>query len=115
SLGTAVFAGMLGGTLFGIFLTPVFFFVIQGLGETRAFASGAVRRVGSPLLGGLLGFAAGFLPARGGHLRPAWEVALRVTAAALGFLLALALDRMARRHRQGPPPAPEAPAGGQPQ
>src|SRR6185436_10347951 len=31
TLGTAVFAGMLGVTLFGIFLTPVFFYVIQGL------------------------------------------------------------------------------------
>ena len=30
SLGTAVFSGMLGVTLFGIFLTPVFFYVIQG-------------------------------------------------------------------------------------
>ena len=29
ALGTAVFAGMLGVTLFGIFLTPVFFYVIQ--------------------------------------------------------------------------------------
>ena len=32
---------MLGVTLFGIFLTPVFFYVIQGLGETRLFASAA--------------------------------------------------------------------------
>ena len=30
SLGTAVFSGMLGVTLFGIFLTPVFFHVIEG-------------------------------------------------------------------------------------
>ncbi|WP_435016751.1 efflux RND transporter permease subunit [Tundrisphaera sp. TA3] len=30
ALGTAVFAGMLGVTLFGIFLTPVFYYVIQG-------------------------------------------------------------------------------------
>jgi multidrug efflux pump len=29
ALGTAVFAGMLGVTLFGVFLTPVFFYVIQ--------------------------------------------------------------------------------------
>src|SRR5205085_4931809 len=29
TLGTAVFAGMLGVTAFGIFLTPVFFYVIQ--------------------------------------------------------------------------------------
>ena len=34
-LGTAVFAGMLGVTLFGIFLTPVFFYVIQGIADWR--------------------------------------------------------------------------------
>ena len=36
TLGTAVFAGMLGVTLFGIFLTPVFFYVIQWLADSRA-------------------------------------------------------------------------------
>jgi len=36
TLGTAVFAGMLGVTLFGVFLTPVFFYVIQWLTERRA-------------------------------------------------------------------------------
>ncbi|MFN8706981.1 MAG: efflux RND transporter permease subunit, partial [Planctomyces sp.] len=30
ALGTAVFSGMLGVTLFGVFLTPVFFYVIEG-------------------------------------------------------------------------------------
>ncbi len=35
TLGTAVFAGMLGVTLFGIFLTPVFYFVIQWLKDAR--------------------------------------------------------------------------------
>jgi multidrug efflux pump len=35
TLGTAVFAGMLGVTLFGIFLTPVFFYVIQWLADHR--------------------------------------------------------------------------------
>ena len=39
TLGTAVFSGMLGVTLFGIFLTPVFFIVIDWLGDTRLFAS----------------------------------------------------------------------------
>jgi len=33
TLGTAVFAGMLGVTFFGIFLTPVFYFVLQSLSE----------------------------------------------------------------------------------
>jgi multidrug efflux pump subunit AcrB len=36
TLGTAVFAGMLGVTLFGIFLTPVFYYVIQWLVDRRA-------------------------------------------------------------------------------
>jgi multidrug efflux pump len=31
TLGTAVFAGMIGVTLFGIFLTPVFFYLIRGV------------------------------------------------------------------------------------
>jgi multidrug efflux pump len=35
TLGTAVFAGMLGVTLFGIFLTPVFFNVIQWFKDRR--------------------------------------------------------------------------------
>ena len=38
TLGTAVFSGMLGVTLFGIFLTPVFYFVIQWLSDKRAEA-----------------------------------------------------------------------------
>jgi multidrug efflux pump len=42
SLGTAVFSGMLGVTLFGIFLTPVFFYVIQNFwGEKRPLAQPA--------------------------------------------------------------------------
>jgi len=61
SLGTAVFSGMLGVTMFGIFLTPVFFYVIQGLGETSLFESPTTRRVGPFLAGGGLGVAAGFL------------------------------------------------------
>jgi multidrug efflux pump len=38
SLGVAVFSGMLGVTLFGIFLTPVFFYVIQWFGSRRPAA-----------------------------------------------------------------------------
>jgi Cu/Ag efflux pump CusA len=36
TLGVAVFSGMLGVTLFGIFLTPVFFYVVQALKDRRA-------------------------------------------------------------------------------
>ncbi len=36
TLGIAVFSGMLGVTLFGVFLTPIFFFVIQKMKERRS-------------------------------------------------------------------------------
>jgi hydrophobe/amphiphile efflux-1 (HAE1) family protein len=45
SLGVAVFSGMLGVTFFGIFLTPVFFYVIGWIGERRALVT---RRNGVP-------------------------------------------------------------------
>ena len=38
TLGTAVFSGMLGVTLFGIFLTPVFYYVIQWVIDARSKA-----------------------------------------------------------------------------
>ena len=41
TLGTAVFSGMLGVTLFGIFLTPVFFYVVRGLVGQRTPAPAA--------------------------------------------------------------------------
>src|SRR5205823_12084489 len=43
SLGVAVFAGMLGVTLFGIFLTPVFFRVVQAVGPKPPPAPGGQR------------------------------------------------------------------------
>ncbi len=38
ALGVAVFAGMLGVTLFGIFLTPVFFYVLARFRKERPAA-----------------------------------------------------------------------------
>jgi multidrug efflux pump subunit AcrB len=45
TLGTAVFAGMLGVTLFGIFLTPVFFVTVNWVSESRLFAARSVQIV----------------------------------------------------------------------
>jgi len=42
TLGTAVFAGMLGVTLFGIFLTPVFYYVIQWFSDGPSATAPAV-------------------------------------------------------------------------
>jgi multidrug efflux pump len=44
TLGTAVFSGMIGVTLFGLVLTPVFFFAIDWLGHTRLFRSELMQR-----------------------------------------------------------------------
>jgi len=51
TLGTAVFSGMLGVTAFGIFLTPVFFYVVDWLGEARLFSSGPLRKASDLVLG----------------------------------------------------------------
>jgi hypothetical protein len=94
SLGTAVFSGMLGVTLFGIFLTPVFFSIIAWLGETRLLANRKIRWLGTALAGGLLGGAIGFLLAKIGigHLPRA-----PLCGFALGMALALLFPAIGRR------------------
>ena len=51
TLGTAVFSGMVGVTLFGIFMTPVFFFVINRLGESPGMNSPFMRQLRAVTLG----------------------------------------------------------------
>jgi multidrug efflux pump len=113
SLGTAVFSGMLGVTLFGIFVTPAFFYTLQGLSELELFGSHAVRRIGSFLVGGVSGFAVGFLAARIAHLSASWEEAIGGTAALFGSLLVLARERIVRRRAPRGPALPEEPREGQ--
>jgi multidrug efflux pump len=45
TLGTAVFSGMLGVTLFGIFLTPVFYYVMDWLSSMPALNTPMMRRI----------------------------------------------------------------------
>jgi multidrug efflux pump len=59
SLGIAVFSGMLGVTLFGIFLTPVFFDLIQRGVDAQFVAANAARWGGAALVGGLMGLTVG--------------------------------------------------------
>ncbi len=65
TLGTAVFSGMLGVTLFGIFLTPAFFVVVDRVSQTRLFSSRFMRWLGNfslaVLVVALLGFVWGAL------------------------------------------------------
>ena len=101
SLGTAVFSGMLGVTLFGIFLTPVFFYVIQGLSETRLFSGRAMRWVGSAVLGGLVGTGTGFLLARLGVLAMSWALGVGGCAGVILTLAVLGVHRSSRASAGG--------------
>jgi multidrug efflux pump len=73
SLGTAVFSGMIGVTLFGIFLTPVFYFVLTWLGshkQARAAPTPQPAASGSDTAGPSRGPADG-IPRPTGSLRKA--------------------------------------------
>ncbi len=50
TLGITVFSGMLGVTIFGLVLTPVFFVVIDWMGESKFFQSKAVRAISNGLM-----------------------------------------------------------------
>jgi multidrug efflux pump len=64
SLGIAVFSGMLGVTLFGIFLTPVFFVLIQKAVDSQFFSTGIAKWGGSILIGAIVGGGSCLLLAR---------------------------------------------------
>jgi multidrug efflux pump len=98
---------MLGVTLFGIFLTPVFFAVIQGFSEGRAFAAEATRWTGSALLGGLAGLTVGFLLDRLDILGLPWALG---TCGPAGVLAALAARDIHRRIRPQSRDSGQAPA-----
>jgi multidrug efflux pump len=96
SLGTAVFSGMLGVTVFGIFLTPVFFYVIQGFGETRWFDARQTRLAVSCTLGVLLGVVGGYLTGRLASVSLLWSAIIGACAGLLGVLALLGIHRRFR-------------------
>ena len=101
SLGTTVFSGMLGVTLFGIFLTPVFFYVILELGVSRLFlALAATGRLGSSILGGVLGLAGGYLFAKLGLVALPWSLGGGAWRGALAVLAVLGIHREIRTRTQ---------------
>ncbi len=90
-LGTAVFSGMLGVTLFGIFLTPVFFWVIEHATHWRIFSAGLL-----PAIGGVLIDAVSLRPVRrlAGHVMAQFGFQTKAAAAmAVGAETALAANR----------------------
>jgi multidrug efflux pump len=101
SLGTTVFSGMLGVTLFGIFLTPVFFYVILELGVTPlVLAVTATGWLGSTMLGGVLGLAGGYFFAKLGLVALPWALAGGACAGVLAVLAVLGIHRQIRTRTQ---------------
>jgi multidrug efflux pump len=94
SLGTAVFSGMLGVTLFGIFLTPVFFYVILGVGEAKLFSGSATPKVIAYTMSGLLGGVTGFLLAKLHVGKLPWMPGI---GAATGILIAVTAFELRKR------------------
>jgi multidrug efflux pump len=96
SLGTAVFSGMLGVTLFGVFLTPVFFYVIQGFGDRAMFAAVRWRHLASAVAGGLLGLLSGYLLADIGVGALPWAPVVGACAGALLVPLVIGMHQALR-------------------
>ena len=94
SLGVAVFSGMLGVTAFGIFLTPVFFYVIQGVGGSRMFASNLVRAITSYGVATTVGAIIGYSAAKLGLGEMPWPP---IIGAVTGFLIVRGVLHIHRR------------------
>jgi multidrug efflux pump len=101
-------------TLFGIFLTPVFFSVILGLSETRLFMSAGARWVGSALMGGMLGLAMGFLLARLGVAGWSWALGIGGCAGVLAALAAVGVHVTVARRLTGFDGQGDLPGGADP-
>ena len=99
SLGTAVFSGMIGVTVFGIFLTPVFFYVIQGLGDATFLTSERWQRIGSSLIGGVLGLMFGFLLSRIGIVSPLWGPIVGASTGALVVFVVMGVHQAVQYKR----------------
>jgi multidrug efflux pump len=99
SLGVAVFSGMLGVTIFGVFLTPVFFFVILGAGEQRLITSTRAKWFLSALVGALLGMLSGFLLWRLGVTQLWLSLIVGAGAGALAVLCVLGVHEGVKARR----------------
>jgi multidrug efflux pump len=112
SLGVAVFSGMLGVTVFGIFLTPVFFYVVQRIDEILARYPRILALISYTVSVGL-GASYGVLLSLANGIDP-W--ALGLSGAALGLLIIRAIRHYRARRGAAAPvpafpgPAPAAPA-----
>jgi multidrug efflux pump len=96
SLGTAVFSGMLGVTAFGIFLTPVFFYILQGLDEGPLLSGLVIRVTVFCVFGALLGLVSGYLLAQLKAVSLFWGLAVGPPVGVLLVLIVIGCHRVLR-------------------
>ena len=97
SLGTAVFSGMIGVTIFGVFLTPVFFYVIERFGEASKRQSRGIQRFGSAVMGGSAGLVFGAFATAAGFPSQRWAL---VGGFLLGILISTVVSSQIRDRRR---------------
>lgn len=104
ALGVAMFCGMLGVTIFGLLLTPVFYYVICRCGETRLFSNLWVHRGGSLLIGPTAGAALGLMLWRTENLPFWWALLLGLVVGLFTSSMVLGAHRLGGRLRSGTKP-----------
>ena len=97
---------MLGVTIFGVFLTPVFFYVIQGIGEMPALSGSHVRRTSALVAVGVAGMAIGSLLGWLGLVHMIWGP---VVGFCVALAAAVAVSMLRRRMRVAKPASDDGP------
>jgi multidrug efflux pump len=108
-------------TLFGVFLTPLFFYVIDALGDASLLRLASLQWFGAVLLSGAVGLLCDLLAWAAGVRAGPWAL---IGGFALGFLAAVLVQGAHRRRKQAAAraatlsipdqPNPERAAEGQP-
>ncbi|TWT29324.1 Efflux pump membrane transporter BepE [Posidoniimonas corsicana] len=100
ALGVAMFCGMFGVTLFGIVLTPVFYYLIRRVGAAGLLSSPVMRRAVGLLVGPGVGGLLGLLVWRVSPLSFWWSILVGLVLGLLAGAAVLGLPRPSIRHAE---------------
>lgn len=93
ALGVAMFCGMLGVTIFGVVLTPAFYYIIQRIGQTQVFTNRHVQQIGTLLMGPAVGVVLGILLWHTESLPFWWAILLGIIVGLLASVAVLGFHR----------------------
>ncbi|MEM9659639.1 MAG: efflux RND transporter permease subunit, partial [Planctomycetota bacterium] len=93
ALGVAMFCGMVGVTIFGVLLTPNFFYTLRRIGATRLFSNRAFSASGTLVGGPIVGFSLGMLLWLSAAFGFWWAILLGTSAGLAAAVLVLGWRR----------------------